>query len=70
MRTRLQKKVQLFIKQELPLLVENGFVTEFRNVMGNCNLLNEPDYSSQLLPLAIFMLHDQIRNRLATKVSL
>jgi hypothetical protein len=34
--------------------VENGFVIEFRNVMKNCNLLNEPDYSSQLLPLAIF----------------
>jgi hypothetical protein len=34
--------------------VENGFVTESRNVTKNRNLLNEPDYSSQLLPLAIF----------------
>jgi hypothetical protein len=31
------------------LLTENGFVTEFRNVTKkNYNLLNEPDYSSQL----------------------
>jgi hypothetical protein len=28
----LQKKVQLFIKQELPLLIEKGLVMEFRNV--------------------------------------
>jgi hypothetical protein len=52
--SRLQKKVPLFIKQELPLLAENGFVTEFPNLTKNCNLLNEPDYSSQLLPLSIF----------------
>jgi hypothetical protein len=50
--------------------VENGFVTEFRSVMKNRNLLNEPDYSSQLLPLAIFMRYGEIGNRLATKVSL
>jgi hypothetical protein len=69
-RSRLQKKAQFFIKQELPLLVENGFVTEFCNITKNCNLLNDPDYSSQLLPLAIFMRYRQIGNRLATKVSL
>jgi hypothetical protein len=39
MRSRLHKKVQLFISQELPLLVEKGYVTEFRNsnVTENCN---------------------------------
>jgi hypothetical protein len=54
----------------VPLLVENGFVTEFGSDTKNHNLLNEPDYSSQLLPLVIFMCYGEIGNRLATKVSL
>jgi hypothetical protein len=39
---------QFFIKQELALLVvENGFVTESVTLpKKNCNLLDEPDYSS------------------------
>jgi hypothetical protein len=31
MRSRLHKKMQLFVNQELPLLIEKGYTTEFRN---------------------------------------
>jgi hypothetical protein len=39
-KSRLQKKVEFFVNQELPLLIENEYlvdVTEFRNVTENCN---------------------------------
>ena len=41
-RSRLHKKIEVFVKEELPLLVEKGLlgVTEFRNVTENCNALN------------------------------
>jgi hypothetical protein len=39
MRSRLHKKVQAFVNQELPLLIEKGYVTEFRNVTENSNAL-------------------------------
>jgi hypothetical protein len=40
-KSRLQKKIQRFAMEELPILVEKGYldVTEFRNVTGNCNAL-------------------------------
>ena len=40
-KSRLQKKVEDFVNQELPLLVENGYlnVTQFRNVTENSNAL-------------------------------
>ena len=40
-KSRLQKKLEVFVNQELPILVEKGYldVTEFRNVTGNCNAL-------------------------------
>jgi hypothetical protein len=37
-RSRLHKKVQQFISQELPLLVESGYVTKFCNVTENSNV--------------------------------
>lgn len=60
-----QKKIQLFIKQELPLLIEKGYVppvTEFRNVTENSNgLVAQPgralpypiqaDYSNEMKSL-------------------
>lgn len=45
-KSRLQKKIQRFAMEELPILVEKGYldVTEFRNVTGNCNaLVAQPD---------------------------
>jgi hypothetical protein len=40
-KSRLQKKLEVFVNQELPILVEKGFldVTEFRNVTENSNTL-------------------------------
>ena len=40
-KSRPQKKIQRFAMEELPILVEKGYldVTEFRNVTGNCNAL-------------------------------
>ena len=40
-KSRLQKKIEVFVSKELPILVEKGYldVTEFRNVTGNCNAL-------------------------------
>ena len=40
-KSRLQKKLEVFVNQELPILVEKGYldVTEFRNVTENCNAL-------------------------------
>ena len=38
-RSRLNKNVQQFVSQELPLLIEKGYVTEFRNVTENSNAL-------------------------------
>ena len=40
-RSRLQKKIEVFVKQEVPILVEKGYldVTEFRNVTENRNAL-------------------------------
>ena len=37
-KSRLHKKVQQFISQELPLLVQNGYVTKFCNVTENSNV--------------------------------
>jgi hypothetical protein len=39
-KSRLQKKLEVFVNQELPILVEKGYldVTEFRNVTENCNI--------------------------------
>ena len=39
---RLQKKLEVFVNQELPILVRKGYldVTEFRNVTENCNVSN------------------------------
>ena len=41
-KSRLQKKIQRFAMEELPILVEKGYldVTEFRNVTENCNVSN------------------------------
>jgi hypothetical protein len=36
-RSRLNKKIQQFVSQELPLLIEKGYVTQFRNVTENRN---------------------------------
>jgi hypothetical protein len=38
-KSRLQKKLEVFVNQELPILVEKGYldVTEFRNVTENCD---------------------------------
>jgi hypothetical protein len=38
-KSRLQKKLEVFVNQGLPILVEKGYldVTEFRNVTENCN---------------------------------
>jgi hypothetical protein len=40
-KSRLQKKLSIFVNQELPLLIEKGYldVTEFRNVTENSNAL-------------------------------
>jgi hypothetical protein len=40
-KSRLQKKLEMFVNQELPILVEKGYldVTEFRNVTENRNAL-------------------------------
>ncbi len=40
-KSRLQKKLEVFVNQELPILIEKGYldVTEFRNVTENCNTL-------------------------------
>jgi hypothetical protein len=40
-RSRLQKKLKVFVNQELPMLVEKGYleVTEFRNITENSNAL-------------------------------
>jgi hypothetical protein len=39
-KSRLQKKVQLFVREELPILIQNGYVvTEFRNVTENSKAL-------------------------------
>lgn len=40
-KSRLQKKLEVFVNQELPILVEKGYldVTEFRNVTENRNAL-------------------------------
>jgi hypothetical protein len=40
-KSRLQKKLEVFVNQELSILVEKGYldVTEFRNVTENCNAL-------------------------------
>ena len=39
-KSRLQKKLEVFVNQELPILVGKGYldVTEFRNVTENCNI--------------------------------
>lgn len=41
-KSRLQKKLEVFVNQELPILVRKGYldVTEFRNVTENCNVSN------------------------------
>jgi hypothetical protein len=40
-KSRLQKKIEVFVNQELPILIEKGYVdvTEFRNVTENCNAI-------------------------------
>ena len=40
-KSRLQKKIEVFVNQELPILVEKGYldITEFRNVAENCYAL-------------------------------
>jgi hypothetical protein len=40
-KSRLQKKIEVFVSQELPILVEKRYldVTEFRNVTENRNAL-------------------------------
>jgi hypothetical protein len=40
-KSRLQKKLEMFVNQELPILIEKGYldVTEFRNVTENSNAL-------------------------------
>jgi hypothetical protein len=40
-KSRLQKKIEVFVNQELPILVQKGYVdvTEFRNVTENRNAL-------------------------------
>jgi hypothetical protein len=40
-KSRLQKKIEVFVNQELPILVEKGYldITEFRNVTENCYAL-------------------------------
>jgi hypothetical protein len=32
------QKLELFINQELPILIEKGYLTEFCNVTENCNI--------------------------------
>ena len=41
-KSRLQKKLEVFVNQELPILIGKGYldVTEFRNVTENCNVSN------------------------------
>jgi hypothetical protein len=39
-KSRLSKKLKVFVEQELPLLLEKGFlsnIAEFRNIAENCN---------------------------------
>ena len=40
-KSRLQKKIEVFVNQELPILIEKGYldVTQFRNVTENRNAL-------------------------------
>jgi hypothetical protein len=40
-KSRLQKKIEILVNQELPMLIEKGYldVTEFRNVTENRNAL-------------------------------
>jgi hypothetical protein len=52
MRSRLHKKVQLFVSQELPILIEKGYVTEFRNITENCNVLNGSAGSGTFVPFS------------------
>jgi hypothetical protein len=40
-KSRLHKKLKVFVDQELPLLLKNGYlsnIAEFRNVAENCNI--------------------------------
>jgi hypothetical protein len=40
-KSRLQKKIEVFVNQELPIIVEKGYldITEFRNVTESCYAL-------------------------------
>ena len=51
-KSRLNKKLQNFTNDELLLLIEKGYVREFRNVAENCNILNEPDRASQTIAVS------------------
>jgi len=44
--------VQLFVSQELPILIEKGYVTEFRNITENCNVLNGSAGSGTFVPFS------------------
>jgi hypothetical protein len=40
-KSRLNKKLKVFVDQELPLLIEKGYlsnIAEFRNIAENCNI--------------------------------
>jgi hypothetical protein len=39
-KSRLQKKLKVFSSQELPLLIEKGYLAEFCKLAENCNALN------------------------------
>ena len=48
-RSRLQKKLRQFASQELPILLEKGYLTEFRNVTENSNaLVAQPDREKEI----------------------
>ena len=50
-KSRLQNKLEVFVNQELPVLVEKGYldVTDFRNATENCNV--QPGIGSSLVKI-------------------
>lgn len=54
-------------KARVAFLYEKGFVTEFSQITKKLQYFKWADYSSQLLHLAIFLWHDQIRTNLQIK---
>jgi hypothetical protein len=53
-KSRLLKKLKVFVDQELPLLIENGYLAENCKLAENCNILNEPNRASQSFAISHF----------------